>query len=371
MDPTPDPRPRAGGRDIETIKVGARNPASPALTGRPAAGRPSSRSVVRPEELPDDDSLPGMATRYLATEVYGVQADNTFDAKTRDLTAFVQWFVRANGHSQLDGWIPRDTQAFLDHLEAHGRAPATINRTFATLRHFARWLQDLPGGRFARHGLPTRGIKELVLDEPSCKKLSTVEIHRLLKAADELVLTEVKAQQRPRRNRAILHILYHTGLRVSELVALHRDQYDGRNFVNVKRKGKGRTKKVYVAIDAREALDDYLTSEWQMDAESKVSCALLLTAKGKRPVTRYNVSALLSRIGRQAGVRQGTPIDLHPHRLRHTFAAEYRAKTQSDSETAQALGHASIQYVGRYARKTDMEREQVIDEMFRGQAIKK
>jgi integrase len=54
-----------------------------------------------------------------------------------------------------------------------------------------------------------------------------------------------------------------------------------------------------------------------------------------------------------------------PHRLRHTFGAKHREKSQSDSETAAALGHQSNKYVGRYARRTDEEREAVIEDAMR------
>jgi integrase len=52
---------------------------------------------------------------------------------------------------------------------------------------------------------------------------------------------------------------------------------------------------------------------------------------------------------------------LHPHRLRHTFGARHRERSHDDSETAAALGHRSTKYVGRYARKTDGEREALIE----------
>ncbi len=53
---------------------------------------------------------------------------------------------------------------------------------------------------------------------------------------------------------------------------------------------------------------------------------------------------------------KAVPMTLHPHQLRHTFGALYREASGSDTETAAALGHAGLQYVGRYVRKTDNER---------------
>ena len=61
---------------------------------------------------------------------------------------------------------------------------------------------------------------------------------------------------------------------------------------------------------------------------------------------------------------RGDRIAVHPHQLRHTFAALYRERTGSDTETAVVLGHASLKYVGRYVRNTQAEREQVLEETF-------
>ena len=60
--------------------------------------------------------------------------------------------------------------------------------------------------------------------------------------------------------------LHYTGLRVSELVALRRDQYDGRYLLNVRRKGKARSRELYVSAECRRLLNDYLNVERPRDA---------------------------------------------------------------------------------------------------------
>jgi integrase/recombinase XerD len=330
------------------------------------AGEGGPAYLVLFRSLADRHSLAFWAAKYLAEEVYGIQAANTLDAKSRDLAAFVRWFVEMNGTGDIGQWMPRDTQAYLNILESHSKASTTINRVFATLRRFARWAYEQPGGLFEASGLPTRGIKELAVDEPDCQKLDKRDVHRLFKAADRLVLTETRADQRPRRNRAILAMLYYTGLRVSELTALGRQQYDGRYLINVKRKGKARSKGVYVGTECRKALDDYLRHERPLDVPvaEEPSGALLTSRGSSSPLTRQMIGLILGRIAQEANKHDGTgSLDIHPHRLRHTFGAEYRQRTGSDTETATALGHASLNYVGRYVRKTQIEREEVIDSM--------
>ena len=110
--------------------------------------RPSSNithKVLEPnlvETIHENDTLLWWANRYLHFEVKGVQSKHTFDAKKRDLLRFFEWYQQSNGHLWIEQWLPRDTQGFLQSLEQLGRAPATMNRVFSTLRRFARWVHD-------------------------------------------------------------------------------------------------------------------------------------------------------------------------------------------------------------------------------------
>ena len=310
-------------------------------------------------------SMTHFVARYLATGVYGVQSTNTLRAKAQDLAAFAGWFRHVNGHAEVTDWMPRDTQTYLAGLQAAGKSPATVNRIFSSIRHFARWVHAQPGSLFVRHGMPTRGVNELYLEEATCKKFSRLDMHRILRAADGLVNTSTHGKQRPRRARALLAVLYHTGLRISELLAARMEQYDGRYLIAVKRKGRGWTNKVYLAHGARVALDDYIATERVRDTGRFATSILFVAERTGMPWASNRAREALRRIGQEAGKHRGKAIDLRPHRLRNTFAAEYRDKTGSDTETARALGHTSLQYVGRYARKTDTEREAAIDEIFR------
>ena len=328
----------------------------------------SKFGLARPsglEILSAQHSLARFATLYISTEVYGIQAKNTLQAKVSDIGGFIRWFVATNGHGEIRDWMPRDTMTYLLHVEKRDKkASATINRIFASLRHFARWVHDQPGNIFSTHGLPTRGIKELSLDEPDCKKLSKVEIHRLFRAADTLCMTETKSMQRPRRNRAVFAVLYSTGLRVSELIALERHQYDGKYLTDVKRKGRGRTRGLYLVSETRIFLDEYLATERHSDNPKGVFQPLFLADASGNIMKRQRIREGLLRLGQEAGKHSHAPILVYPHRLRHTFGAEYREKTGSDTETASALGHASLKYVGRYVRKTAEERETTLESIF-------
>lgn len=309
----------------------------------------------------ETSTLPYWIRLYLDKKVAGIQSAHTFEAKARDLLGFMNWFIELNGHQLISDWRPRDTQSYLSHLEREGRAATTVNRIFSSLRHFARWVYDQANTPF-RHGLPTQDIKELAVDEADCKKLSIRELHRLFKAADNLVLTETRKNSRPHRNRSILALLYYTGLRVSELTQLRRSQYDGKYLTDVRRKGKSRSKAIYLPTTCRELLDGYLRQERLLDDQQASHLPLFLPAALDTFLTRQQVFAVLKHIADEANKHSSdNSIHIHPHRLRHTFGAEFREKTGSDTETQQALGHVSTKFIGRYVRKSQEERETIME----------
>jgi site-specific recombinase XerD len=304
-------------------------------------------------------SLVAWAELYLRAKVLGIQSPNTEAAKLADLKAFIAFFEQINQSLAIESWFARDTRAFLKHLEKKGRAPATINRVFRTLRHFARWVHEQRATPFARVGLPTAAIKELAVDEGDARKLEKRDVYRLFKAADNLTLTEKRRNSRPKRNRAMLAVLYYTGLRVTELVRLRLEQWDGKRFHNVERKGNVRTKLLYLPPDGRTLLTDYVDDERKQHL-AKNSPWLFLPSTRSGPLTRRQVHRVLVRLADEA-TKHGGQIHMHPHRLRHTFGFEVRERTKSDSETARLLGHQSDKYAGRYARSTQTEREMVLD----------
>ena len=121
--------------------------------------------------------------------------------------------------------------------------------------------------------------------------------------------------------------------------------------------------------DTRVALDDYLSTERHEDDAEGVHAPLFLATASGREMTRQRIREGLIKIGEEAGKHSRAPISIHPHRLRHTFGAEYRDRSGSDTETASALGHASLKYVGRYVRKTEREREDTLESIFATRAL--
>ncbi|MGE4091321.1 MAG: tyrosine-type recombinase/integrase [Candidatus Binatia bacterium] len=193
-------------------------------------------------------SLLTLVEQYFRTQVAG-QAAETVDAKQRDLACFLNFYTKLYGHDDRREWYKSVTEAFLKDLAA-GKLPrpsktgetapqkvsqSTLARTYATVRHFARWIHFQVAAFPA--GCPTDGVKPPQEDAPEWKGLTRVDQLRLLSAAQTLRTRRTRGTHQGVRDHAVIATLLGTGLRVSELLGLDIKQYDGRGFMNVLRKG--------------------------------------------------------------------------------------------------------------------------------------
>jgi site-specific recombinase XerD len=154
----------------------------------------------------------------------------------------------------------------------------------------------------------------------------------------------------------MLALLYHAGLRVSEMCALRLDQYKDKYLHTIKRKGNNRTDAMYLAADCRRAMDDYLAVERPRDDPDGVHVPLFLSTRSGAGVDRRRVARVLEHVAQEACKHREDKLGLHPHRLRHTFGWNIMQKTKSESATARALGHATKgKYTGWYIGLTQDE----------------
>jgi integrase/recombinase XerD len=272
---------------------------------------------VEPAPDVDDTSLLSWAELYFQAHVTG-SPKSTRTAKIGDLRRFIRYFAEALGHQHVDGWTPSVTKAFQRDLAAAvsprtGRPlkATTVNRTMATVRHFARWLQSQ---RPLLAGNPLAGVRDLMVDEPAWKGLSRQELTRLSGAIDQRLNGCTRKDQNPRLEAAVFYVLLHTGLRAHELCRLDLSHYRDGAFHQVKRKGARVSTKVLVPSAARAHLDDYL------EARGDTPGPLLLSRYGRRLSTK-ELDRLCARIANQANAQatDGSSVRLTPHQLRHSF----------------------------------------------------
>lgn len=312
---------------------------------------------VSADALPacERDSLVAWFNLYMGLEA-GANADNTIAAKTRDLEAFLGFFARAIGSDHADLWTRSITADFVKALLKEKRSPTSINRILATLRHCASWVHRK---RPFLAGNPTERIADIAVDDPEWKGLADIEITRLKAAAEQLIHVKRRRNQHPIRDFSIFHVLLRTGLRISELLRLDLDQYQGKHFVNVKRKGRKVTREIFLAAEAREALDRYID-----EVRRREPGPLFVSRSGKR-LARQNVDSALKAIANQANARfpDDQKIKLHAHVLRHTCLR--RAAEKHGVQYAMELsGQSSERYIWRYVQPSSEQKEAALDDLF-------
>jgi integrase/recombinase XerD len=338
--------------------------------------QPVKTELVIPDESgelvlpPEDTSLVKWLQAYCVAEVAGAPK-TTLDAKKRDFELFLGYFMTTMPSESLDDWTRTVTLAFIDWMEtkakkAHskgkteenggkGYAPTSVNRTLATLRRAAHWIEErrpfLAGGPFER-------VSDLSVTAPPPKGLSQLERIRVLSAADKLAAIQTQENQQPRRKRALLVVLLETGMRISEVLRIGLDQYDGKYFNNVKRKGRRRDR-VYVSPEARTALADYFENE-----RGNEPGPLFLSRNGK-PMLRKDADRYLKQIGAMANahVPESETVNLHAHLMRHTALKQAEQKF-GRAYAQKKSGNVGMQHIERYVQPADSDYEAAMDNLY-------
>jgi integrase len=174
-------------------------------------------------------------------------------------------------------------------------------------------------------------------------------------AADQLLKLSSGANQWPRRDYALFHVLFATALRVSELLALDLDQYDGRYLKNVRRKGRNVTPEVFLVKAVREVLDEYIKHE-----RGHEPGPLFQTRTGKR-LAIQQVDYVLKKVAGQANAT--LPEKERISILRHTMLRKVREEKGLEYAIEYA-GHVSEKYIRRYTMPSREEKEATLEELF-------
>ena len=226
-----------------------------------------------------------------------------------------------------------DAQAirrFVARLHATGLSGRTLALTLSAWRGLYRWLARHRG--FAAN--PVQGVRAPKSPRHLPKVLSVEQAQQLLEVSPAGVPPETPEGA---RDRAMFELLYSSGLRLAELIAL--DAADGGldlKQAEVTVTGKGRkTRTVPVGARARDALRDWLKARALLAAPQEG--ALFVGARGRR-IAPGTVQARL----RAWAKRQGLGAAVHPHMLRHSFASHVLQSSQDLRAVQEMLGHASI-----------------------------
>ena len=251
---------------------------------------------------------------------------NTLESYRRDLNKFVVWLGQQRGVPILET-THADIQGFLAHLVNEQKAKATsTSRAISSLKRLFRYLSR----QNKVDADPTLQIATPKLPRSLPKSLTEQDVELLLNTPD--INTPLGM-----RDRAMLEVLYATGLRVSELVTLHVAQVSMDMGV-VRVMGKGSKERlVPLGEEALDWLRRYLAEGRAVLLAGKASDALFVTARASA-MTRQMFWYLIKRHAKHGGLNKS----LSPHTLRHAFAT-HLLNHGADLRVVQLLlGHADI-----------------------------
>ena len=240
----------------------------------------------------------------------------------RDLRALAAWCDK-QGFTDWNQLDQGHVRAFAARSHAGGLGPRSIQRRLSALRSFFRYLQ--------REGVAKINPGEDVRAPKSPKRLP-----RALDADQMTQLLESPADGAlGLRDRAIMELLYSSGLRLAELVSLDLPALDLADRT-VRVTGKGRkTRIVPVGAKAVTALRAWISERAGVAKPDEL--AVFVGRNGRRLGAR-NIQLRLARLG----LRQGLPAKLHPHLFRHSFATHLLESSQDLRGVQELLGHADI-----------------------------
>jgi integrase/recombinase XerD len=251
-------------------------------------------------------------------------SQNTLDAYGRDLAGFLRFFGESTDGrmASLDLGV---VSGWLQSLSTAGLSPRSAGRHLSALRGFTKFL--INEGLLKRD--PTEHAARARTGRRLPRPLGVDEVIELIDAPDP-------SSRRGLRDRAMLSLMYASGLRVSELVNLKLGDIDrARGVVAAYGKG-GKRRLVPLGEVALEHLDEYLASE--ADARKRPSTGLLFQNARGKAWTRQTVWKVVGRHARAKGLSG----HVHPHRLRHSFATHLLSGGADLRSVQTLLGHADI-----------------------------
>ncbi len=261
---------------------------------------------------------------------------------TTDLMDFFQ-FLSDKGVSSLkevDRHVLRD---YLSHLMEQGFVKASIARKLSAIRSLYRYL--LREEIISTSPVATTSSPKLDKRLPSF--LTTEEVKRLLEVPD---LSTPQGQ----RDRALIELLYASGLRVSELVSLNLERVNlNTNEIRVWGKGS-KERMVLMGEPAAKALTTYLSQGRPKLLGKKKGNALFLNRYGGRLIER-RVQRILEKYANLAGIDKR----VYPHLLRHTFATHLLDGGADLRVVQELLGHANLSSTQIYTHVTRSQARKV------------
>ncbi len=269
---------------------------------------------------------------------------NTVSSYMRDIRQFSDWLERTEGTELLNA-VQQNISVYLTHLQDQGKSGATVSRTLASLKNF--YVYAVSSGF-----LEASPITDQIHVDRGERKPPQILTGREV----ELLLSQpVTTDSKGLRDKAMLEVMYATGIRVTELIELNVEDVNlGMGFVRCNGAKKSRVIPLYPA--ALKALASYLNDARPLMAVSASEDALFVNVSGVR-MSRQGFWKILKYYQSKAGIEK----DITPHTLRHSFAVHLLENGADLSALQELMGHSDISSTQMYASLVNAKVKSVYD----------
>ena len=257
---------------------------------------------------------------------------NTVESYKRDVTQYIS-YLDGTGVTDISSTTKTTVLSYLLYLQKEGRASSTVSRTLASLRSY--YLFMMQNGVVKSN--PTSNLEAPHVEKKIPKILSGEEV--------ELLLEQPKnCDNKGIRDKAMLELLYATGIRVSELINLDvSDVNVPMSFVRCM--GGKKERIIPIGHHAKDALENYINNVRKYMVKDENETALFVNCSGAR-LSRQGFWKLIKYYQHIAGIE----TDITPHTLRHSFAAHLLENGADLHSIQEMMGHADISSTQVYSR---------------------
>lgn len=266
-------------------------------------------------------------------------SDNTLQSYNRDIKLYCN-YLDSNDMNMLKTG-ESDIKEYLDSLTTNGKAVSTVSRNLASLRSFYQYLHKTK----VVSSDPTVNLESPKIERKPPKVLTADQVELLL---EQPKCVDLKGY----RDKAMLELVYATGIRVTELISLNTDDVDLENgFIKCSNGTKQRI--IPIGNMAVNAIKDYVDKSRKILLKDENDMALFVNVNGQR-LTRQGFWKIIKQYKTQANI----DVDITPHTLRHSFAVHLLQNGAELRAIQEMLGHSDISSTQVYAQ---MEQNRIKD----------
>ena len=271
-------------------------------------------------------------------------SQNTLDSYRRDISTFLEFLKQQKKEvREVDRRVIAD---YLKYLRDKGQANSTVSRNMASLRSFYQFLVN---ENFLEDN-PTYELETPKIEKKLPRVLSSEEVERLLAQPKNDGYMGL-------RDKAMLELLYASGIRVSELVSLNVSDFNPEvGFLRCTGKGK-KERIVPVGSVAIDCVQEYIQKSRQRLVRIEDEKALFVNQHGKR-LTRQGFWKILKKYSRSARISG----EITPHTLRHSFATHLLENGADLRSVQEMLGHSDISTTQVYTQITRRKIREIYDQ---------